>query len=100
MSENTEITVVNNSDENRFEVRLGDALAVIEYNIAGNNIIFTHTEVPVEFEGKGIAGKMAYAAMEYAKNSGMKVQALCPYVKNYVTKHPEYHDITWGFEQK
>ncbi len=83
---------------NRFEVTLGDAaIAILEYQIAGKNIIFTHTEVPVEYEGQGIAGKLAHVALEYAKNEGYKVQALCPYVAAYVRQHPEYHSITWGY---
>ena len=40
------ITVVNNSDDNRFEVREGEHLAVIDYYREGNNIVFTHTGVP------------------------------------------------------
>jgi len=95
-----EITVIRNADENRFEVTLGEEIALIDYNIAGKNIIYTHTEVPVGHEGKGIAKKMAYEAMEYARREGLKVQALCPFVKKYVIKHPEYHDITWGFNKK
>lgn len=95
-----DMTVIQNEEENRFEIDLGDAIALLEYNIAGNNIIYTHTEVPPAHGGQGIAGKMAHEAMEYAKNNGLKVQALCPFVKKYVIEHPEYHEITWGFAKK
>lgn len=94
------IVVVNNEEEKRFEVVLGESLAMIEYQRAGKNIIYTHTEVPEAFEGKGIAKKMAFAAMEFAKDNGLKVQALCPFVAKYVREHPEYHSITWGYENK
>ncbi|MEO1287688.1 MAG: GNAT family N-acetyltransferase [Chloroflexota bacterium] len=90
--------VINNPEQKRFEIDLGDnKYAFAEYSIAGKNIIFTHTEVPVGFEGQGIATKLADVAMTYAKDEGLKVQALCPFFKKYVTEHPEYHDITWGF---
>ncbi|MGB7339414.1 MAG: GNAT family N-acetyltransferase [Phototrophicaceae bacterium] len=95
-----DLTVVRNEEKNRFEIDLGDGLAMVEYMIAGQNIVFTHTEVPVGHEGKGIASKMAYQALEYAKAEGLKVQALCPFVKKYVSEHPEYHDMTWGFEKR
>ena len=94
------ITVVNNEEKKRFEVKLGDELALMNYQRAGKNIIFTHTEVPEAFEGHGIAGKMAHTALEFAKESGLKVQALCPYVAHYVKEHPEYQSITWGYENK
>lgn len=97
MADQADVKVVHNEDESRFEVVLGNDVAMIEYQRAGNNIIYTHTEVPPVFEGQGIATKMAYVAMEYAKDNGHKVQALCPFVKKYVMEHEEYHDITWGF---
>lgn len=91
--------VKHNMAEKRFEVQLGDALALMEYMRAGNNIIFTHTEVPEAFEGQGVANEMAYVALEYAKAEGLKVQPLCPFVALYIRKHPEYQPITWGYAE-
>lgn len=91
-----QLEVHNNEEAKRFEAQLGDKFAIIEYMRAGNNIIFTHTEVPQEYEGQGIANKLAYVALECAKEQGLKVQPLCPFVKLYITKHPEYQDIVWG----
>lgn len=91
------LEIVNNTELNRFEIQLGHQVAVLEYQIAGKNIIYTHTEVPPEHEGKGIAAYMARFAMEFARENGLKVQALCPYVNAFVRRHPEYHSITWGF---
>ncbi len=92
-----EIEIIHNPEANRFEVHLGDDIAMLEYMRAGNNIIYTHTEVPPIFEGRGIANQLAHAAMEYAKAEGLKVQALCPFVASYVANRPEYHKITWGY---
>ena len=50
---------VNNPDLKRFEIRLGDDVAIIEYMLGGSNITMTHTEVPPAFEGRGIACIMA-----------------------------------------
>lgn len=91
------LEVINNTAANRFEIQLGDELAILEYMIAGKNIIYSHTEVPKAYGGQGIAGKLAYTAMEFAKAQGYKVQAVCPYVDRYVKKHPEYQSITWGY---
>lgn len=96
----TNLNITNNLDQHRFETELNGQLARIEYKREGSNIIFTHTEVPEAFEGQGIATKMVYHAMEYAKNEGLKVRALCPFVNKYVSEHPEYHDITWGYSKK
>lgn len=94
----TEYNVVHNPDEKRFEVQLdNDNIAVTEYMQHGKNMVFTHTEVPEAYEGRGIAGKLAKTALNYAKDEGYKVQPLCPFIRSYVKRHPEYHEISWGF---
>lgn len=97
MMDSEQIEVKNNPEQNRFEVILGDQIAMVQYMIAGKNIVFTHTEVPPEFEGKGIAGKMARVALDFAKDEGYRVQALCPFIAAYIRRHPEYQTITWGY---
>lgn len=92
-----DLNVVNNPDAKRFEVSVGGYLAFAEYMMAGNNIIFTHTEVPPAFEGKGVGSKLAKAALDHAKENDLRVQALCPFIAGYVNRHPEYHAITWGY---
>ena len=99
MSENTQQQVIHNPDENRFELKVDGKLALLEYQLSGNNIIFTHTEVPPALEGRGLANQLAFAALEYAKDQGYKVQPLCPFVKLYIKKHEEYQSITWGFKK-
>lgn len=95
-----ELQVVNNPDASRFEVRLGDDVAVIEYEIRRNgDLALTHTEVPPAFEGMGIGGKLASFALNYAKDAGMLVRAECPFVSKYIERHPEYQQITRGYKR-
>jgi predicted GNAT family acetyltransferase len=92
-----QIEVINNPAENRFEAIIDGKMAMVEYQIAGKNMIFTHTEVPREFEGLGVGGKMAKFVLDYAYENGYKVQALCPFIAAYVRRHPEYQANTWGY---
>ena len=92
-----QLEVKNNPEAKRFEIVLDDKIALVEYMIAGKNMIFTHTEVPPEFEGMGVANKMAQVALDYAVSEGYKIQAVCPFISLYVQKHPEYQPITWGY---
>lgn len=97
MADAEEFEVKHNVEAKRFEVQLGDQLALIDYDIAGNNMVFLHTEVPPAFEGQGIANKMAKVALDYAVQAGHKIQPFCPFVKRYVDKHPEYQPHSWGY---
>jgi predicted GNAT family acetyltransferase len=89
----TEITVSHNIAENRFEVDLGEEKAVLIYLIKAGLFIMLHTEVPPPFEGRGIAGKMAAAALEFAKKEGYKVRSYCSYTTLYIERHPEYGEL-------
>jgi predicted GNAT family acetyltransferase len=89
--------VVHNAAENRFEIKLGDDVAMIEYMLHGRNITFTHTEVPPAYEGRGVGSHIARFALDYARDHEMKVNPLCPFVKLYIERHPEYKPLTWGY---
>jgi uncharacterized protein len=88
-----ELTVINNAEKGRFEVRLGDDVAFTEYRRLSNGILFPHTEVPPAFEGKGVGGKIVRTALEWARAEGQKVMPTCPFVAGYIRKHPEFHDL-------
>jgi len=93
------ITVVNNSDENRFEVVLGNDIAMILYKrVRGDRIIYYHTQVPEAFGGKGIGSKLVRGALDWARENKLRVIALCPFVAGYVQRHEEYQDIVHGYE--
>ena len=79
--------------DNRFEVDLGKEKAILIYMIKAGLFVLLHTEVPPAFEGRGIAGMMSRAALEYAKNEGLKVRSYCSYTTYYIEKHPEYKDL-------
>ncbi|MEL6676837.1 MAG: GNAT family N-acetyltransferase [Bacteroidota bacterium] len=93
------VEVLNNPEKNRFEVKIGAQLAQVDYMDRGALIVFTHTEVPSSLEGKGIASKMARAALDYARESGKEVMPLCPYIAAFIRRHPEYQDLVMkGFK--
>jgi predicted GNAT family acetyltransferase len=52
-----------------------------------------HTEVPKELEGRGIGSALVRGLLEIARAQGLKVQAVCPFVKAYLDRHPEYADL-------
>jgi len=88
------VEVIHNIQDERFEIPLGDHLAILEYQLSGGSVIFTHTEVPEQYEGHGLASKLAFTALEYAKEQGLQVVSLCPFVSVYIRRHPEYQRIT------
>ena len=93
------VRVIHNEEEKQFEVDLVKKKAFLEYAIKKDRIIFLHTEVPGEFSGQGIAGKMAREALEFAKEKGYSVSTICSYIAAYLQRHPEYQDLVRGHQQ-
>ena len=90
-----EVEVVNNPAERRFEAKVGDYLARIDYIPDEKHIIFTRTLVPEAIEGQGVASKMVRTALSYAQDNGLKVIPQCPFVAGYIEIHPKYQSLVW-----
>ena len=81
----------------RYEARLdGELAGVLEYVVKRGRIGLIHTEVEPDLEGRGIGASLARFALDDARRRGLRVIATCPYVKRYLVKHPEDHDIVVG----
>ncbi len=94
MAEQTnDVTVTNNVDASRFEATVDGHVAFAEYGRVDNDIVFTHTIVPPELEGRGLASKIVHTALDHARAEHLAVVPLCPFVASYLRRHPEYHDI-------
>ena len=87
------LNVEHHPEQNRFEIRVGDETAVLEYTLTRSTIVFTHTGGPPALEGKGIASRLAKAGLEHAREKGYKVRSLCSFVSGYMERHPEYRDL-------
>src|SRR5437870_4462565 len=85
--------VDNNEAESRFETNVDGNVAVAEYEKRPGTIVFTHTEVPKELAGRGIAQEIVKTALEYAREKKLKVVPLCAYVKSYLERHPDYREL-------
>jgi hypothetical protein len=95
----TEVRVADNPAEHRFEAYLGDRLAgFAAYRSKPGRVVFTHTEILPEFEGRGIGSALAGAALDQVRARGLAVTPLCPFIAGYIGRHPEYADLVAGAE--
>ena len=85
--------VVDNPDENQFEAHVDGHVAFVSYMKYGDTIIFTHTEVPKELQGRGLANVLAHAVLERARAEQWRVVARCPFISKYIERHPEYRAL-------
>jgi predicted GNAT family acetyltransferase len=95
-----DLDVRNNEAEGRYEASIDGELAVVEYKRRGNEISLVHTEVPKVLERRGIGSAMARAALDDARDHGLTVVPLCPFIRTYIRKHPEYLPLVEARDRK
>ncbi|MDF7777862.1 GNAT family N-acetyltransferase [Sphingomonas sp. AOB5] len=85
--------IVNNAADLRYETHVEGHTAFAAYKLHGEVITFTHTIVPEELGGRGIASRLIKFALDDVRAQGLKVIAQCPFVAAYIEKHPDYRDL-------
>lgn len=85
--------VQDNTEKHRFELIVDGHTALAAYRLKPGVITFTHTEVPKELGGRGIGSKLAKGALDQVRARGLKVVPLCPFIKAYIEKNPEYAEL-------
>ena len=84
----------DNPELHRFETDLGDgSFAIADYVLRPGKIMFTHTEVPPEHEGKGIGSALIRYALDAARDRGLLVIPICPFFAAFMQKHAEVQDL-------
>ncbi|SCL45043.1 hypothetical protein GA0070606_0577 [Micromonospora citrea] len=90
-----QFTVADAPERERFEARdeSGTLAGVVTYQLTGAIIVYTHTEVMGEFEGRGVGSILARAVMDDARARKRTVVPICPFLSEWLGKHPEYDAI-------
>jgi len=86
-------TLKHNAEACKYEYHIDGHVAYITYDDQNGNMHLTHTIVPEELAGKGLARILLEAVLEEIKKDNKKAVAKCSYIVKYQEKHPEASDI-------
>jgi predicted GNAT family acetyltransferase len=67
--------------------------AELNYRLRGTVMSITHTGVPEEISGRGIAADLMKAALAHAESAGWTIVPACSYAAGFMTRHPEYSHL-------
>ena len=94
MNEHARIAVADAPERKRFEVTVdGELAGFLVYRSRKGLLALIHTEVEDRFGGRGLGGQLARFALDQARAQGLAVLPFCPFVNEWMKRHPEYVDL-------
>jgi predicted GNAT family acetyltransferase len=88
------LEVVDNAESARYEVLLdGESVGFAAYHHTADGVLLPHAEVRPELNGQGIGSELAKGALDDIRRQGLRAVPLCPFIVDYVRRHPEYNDL-------
>jgi uncharacterized protein len=91
-----EVSVRDNPERERYEVYVGSVLAgYADYHAQPRLVTVLHTEIDTAFEGQGIGSELVRRMLDDIRSRDARVLAVCPFVRAFLQRHPEYADVVW-----
>jgi predicted GNAT family acetyltransferase len=72
----------------RFTTAVSGYTAELTYTLADGVMSITHTGVPSEIGGRGVAAQLMQAAVQAAAAHAWSINPVCSYAVRYLAKHP------------
>jgi len=82
-------TLIHNEPECKYEYHIDGHVAYITYDDQAGNMHLTHTIVPEELAGKGLAKMLLEDVLAQIEKAGKKAVAQCSYIVKYQEKNPD-----------
>ncbi len=86
-------TITDDATRQRFELAVGAEVAFVDYRRHGDVLTLTHAEVPPSLGGRGVGSRLVRGVLELVRARGERVGPRCPYVTQYLERHPEFQDL-------
>ena len=87
-------TISHDQDARRFTTEVDGRRAELDYTVAGAVMTITHTRVPREIGGRGIAAELMRAALKFAGERSLSIDPACSYAAAYMRKVAQTADKT------
>jgi predicted GNAT family acetyltransferase len=93
-SPESELSVVRNDVEHRYEIHVdGELAGFVEIEDGAGATVLPHTEIDEKFAGRGLGTQLIRRALDDIRARGEKIVPLCPMVKKFIEKNDDYADL-------
>jgi uncharacterized protein len=88
------LVIENNGAKSRYEAKQnGEVVGFADYRPIGTSLMFSHTEVNEDLEGKGVGTTLIRFALEDTRAQNMTALPMCPFVKIFIQRHEEFIEV-------
>jgi predicted GNAT family acetyltransferase len=89
------VSVERREEEGRYVLLVdGEPAGELVFRDRGSGVLaFLHTGVDPVKQRRGLGSALVRGALDDARERGLKIVAICPFVDAYVRRHPEYGDL-------
>jgi len=89
------LTVENRPDQNQYAlVEDGETVGFAAYDVVGDEIRFTHTEIEPSRRSAGLGAQLVQGALDDVRaETSRRVVPLCPFVADWVDEHVDYQEL-------
>ena len=88
--------VLNSNKVGELQLYVDDVKAgKMDIAVQASLLVIYHTEVDEAFNGRGYAKILLTDAVKYAREKGLKIAPLCPFVFAQFKRHPDQYQDIW-----
>lgn len=89
-----DLTVVENAQDRRFELRRGDeVVSIADYSERGSTVLIPHVGTDPAHRGQGYATKLMDGVVDIIRETDRTITPLCPFAAAYLRDDPHHHDL-------
>ena len=87
-------SVVDNRQAGRFELRVdGETAGYLTYERAGDAVSLVELTTDLRRAGQGLGLTLVRGALDAVSAEGKSVLPVCPFVRDFIQRHPVYLDL-------
>lgn len=88
------IRVEDDAERSRYEAFAdGERAGYVAYRRRPGLIALDHTEIGDRYEGHGVGSALVVHVLDEAREQGLAVLPFCPFVNEYIQRHPGYAEL-------
>jgi predicted GNAT family acetyltransferase len=89
-----ETSIVDNRQDSRFELHIdGEVAGLLAYERVGDTVSLTDLTTDLRRAGQGYGLVLVRAALDAVSAEGRSVLPVCPFVRDFIQRHPVYLDL-------